>query len=95
MNYKVSPKPPLPGHKDMRIDFNPKQWPKFLLWILPSRIGRVKAQVRYKYEDMERGTLPVDGPGEDTKGVWTVVEEVPEKTITAFSKEMRLIVYLK
>jgi len=79
LTYKIAWGLPIAGIIEIR--FTLPQWKRFLrLWSSP-QVGRIKAEVRYKYGDMNGWTFPITGDWEEENELWIFLSSPMKKRL--------------
>ena len=69
---------------DIKVGFNLPLWKRIIVLGIPPNLGRIKAEIRYKYGDMTGWTFPIDGDWADEIEVWIPLSKPTEKTLTVW-----------
>jgi len=67
---------------DIEIKFELSLWKKIILLGIPLNLGKIKAEIRYKYGDTGGWTFPVNGKWADTNEIWVSLERTMAKRLT-------------
>lgn len=78
------------GNYEVIVKFNFPLWQRILLLGHVPNLGRIKAEVSYKYEGEERWTFPCNAEWIDEQGSWTFVDGECTNVLRSWNEETNL-----
>ena len=71
----------------IEVSFSLPLWKRVLRLWSPPQLGRIKAEVRYKYGDMSGWTFPITGNWEDENEVWIFLSSPMKKRLEVWNSD--------